>query len=961
MANWSDLKAAVTKVIKTNGNQEITGAVLQNALNNIISNVGENASFVGVATPSTNPGTPDGNVFYIASESGTYSNFGGIVNNGECLILKKNEDSWVSIETGIITNKKLSSLLGLVIDTSTFVNGQWVNNGESLSSNDNSSYLRNSVPMPISAFPDTIVSLYSNTGQIKRIADMGLTLKFRNKSKQDVSYSYVQSGQCIQLSAEASELCIHGTTEIINNINGFSFLGFIFINSLVQDIAQNTQGVAQNTQDIAQNTQDIEALNVMLVGGSVNYTTGAQLGVYVNHAYVGSTLGDNPTLNPTNSALGRIDVTDIPDGTLIYVTKDGENVFDGITWKFFNSNGDRVLGIAGGSTSEKNRGQLKPNGAVVLGLHIENTNIKGDAETYMSDFHINNVPNKQQGLDARITENKKDIAQNAQDIEELQQTITGGALNYVTGAKLGVYVNHAYAGSILGDNPVSNSTNSALGRIDISQVNTGTLIYVTKDGKNVFDGITWKFFGEDGNQITSSTSGGSSSTNNRGYIVPSGAKTLGLHMSNARIDEDIITFLSALQINNVPDTAQGFEQRITQNTQDIAQNAQDIEELQQTIADVQQHIGSISDYKNTLKILFIGSSFGVDTINEVGNICASFGKDVVLGNAYIGAATLQTFIDRYDSDHGVTYYKWKYKATKWQIYNGNTGKWLDTDSNITDEGEKPNDSVLLQWLLTDEAWDFIILQNGAYQSPYQDQSAFWTKGEDENITNNIVQNMINRCKKSCLYSNPVFGMNMTWAFSVYHTISESHGPSGANDDKWLSYGSNQKERQTGMWNNIATNYKDCIENCEDVKFVIPSGTAVQNARANSTLRQSTICTSASPAPPTISQAEAITDLDNISNTYPFMNNSTNWTNKTDFTRDSIHADFGITRYIIAATLFQTFIAKVLNLDIADCTYRIAQGSGNYREQLCTPVTDDNFNDIVACVKNAILKPYEITA
>ena len=53
MAKWSDLKAAVAKVIKTNSNQEITGAVLQNVLNNIISNVGENATFAGVATPTT--------------------------------------------------------------------------------------------------------------------------------------------------------------------------------------------------------------------------------------------------------------------------------------------------------------------------------------------------------------------------------------------------------------------------------------------------------------------------------------------------------------------------------------------------------------------------------------------------------------------------------------------------------------------------------------------------------------------------------------------------------------------------------------------------------------------------------------------------------------------------------------------------------------------------------------------
>ena len=819
MANWSTLKAAIANVIKTNGNQEITGAVLQNTLNSIVSAVGENATFAGIATPSTNPGAPDGNVFYIASESGTYSNFGGIVNNGECLILKKNEDSWVSIETGIITNKKLSNLLGLVIDTSTFVNGQWTGNGEGLSSNNNSSYLRNSGPIPILGNTNNIISLYSNTGQKKRIADMGLVLKFRNKSKQDVSFSYVQSGQYIQLSAEASELYIHGTTENINNINGFSFFGFIFINSLMQniaqntqdiaqntqDIAQNTRDIAQNTQDIAQNTQDIEALNNTLVGGSVNYTTGAQLGVYPNHAYVGSTLGDNPISNATNSALGRIDVSDIPDNTLIYITKGGENIYDGIVFKFFNSSGNQVNATTGGSSSEKNRGRLKPNGAVVLGLHILNTYIKGDAETYMSDFHINNVPNKQQGFDVRITENEKDIAQNTQDIEALNNTVT---------------------------------------------------------------------------------------------------------------------------------------------------------ELQDDFENI-----SVSDYKTTLKILFIGSSFGVDTVREVGNICASFGKNVILGNAYIGAATLDVFLKRFQGNKGVTYYKWKYQATTWEQYNGTTGKWSsEPDSDITDEGEPApaNDTVLMDWLLADEAWDFIIMQNGAYQSPYEDQSSFWEKGEDGQITRNIVQELIDLCKKACLYSNPVFCMNMTWAFSIYHTISESHGPNGADDDHWLSYGNNQKERQLGMWRNIAKNYKDCISNCPDVKFIIPSGTAVQNARANSTLRQSTIYTKATPAPPTISQAETITDLDNISSTYAFMDNSTNWRNKTDFTRDSIHADFGITRYIIAATLFQTFIAKVLNLDIADCTYRIAQGTGDYREQLCTPVTDDNFSDIITCVKNAINNPYTIS-
>lgn len=95
MASWTILKEAIASVIKTNGNQEITGQLLQNALNNIITNVGENATFAGIATPTTNPGTPDGPVFYIATTAGSYSNFGSLeVSKGETAILQWNNGTW---------------------------------------------------------------------------------------------------------------------------------------------------------------------------------------------------------------------------------------------------------------------------------------------------------------------------------------------------------------------------------------------------------------------------------------------------------------------------------------------------------------------------------------------------------------------------------------------------------------------------------------------------------------------------------------------------------------------------------------------------------------------------------------------------------------------------------------------------------------------------------------------------
>lgn len=110
MGNYEQLKQAVSDVIKTNGNQEITGAILQSALLSIISRVGENSTFAGIAVPETNPGTPDQNVFYIASQPGNYSNFGSIKLVDEVLILSNKNGYWVKFDTGITTAAKVTEL-----------------------------------------------------------------------------------------------------------------------------------------------------------------------------------------------------------------------------------------------------------------------------------------------------------------------------------------------------------------------------------------------------------------------------------------------------------------------------------------------------------------------------------------------------------------------------------------------------------------------------------------------------------------------------------------------------------------------------------------------------------------------------------------------------------------------------------------------------------------------------------
>lgn len=124
MGNYEELKAAVASVIKANGNQEITGQVLQNTLTTLISQIGVNATFAGIATPSTAPGTPDQNVFYIAGQSGTYPNFNAIVLDNEIAILSNKSGTWVKTTTGFATNDGIGNVIGLdnVNDRPVYVN-----------------------------------------------------------------------------------------------------------------------------------------------------------------------------------------------------------------------------------------------------------------------------------------------------------------------------------------------------------------------------------------------------------------------------------------------------------------------------------------------------------------------------------------------------------------------------------------------------------------------------------------------------------------------------------------------------------------------------------------------------------------------------------------------------------------------------------------------------------------------
>ena len=180
MGNYEQLKQAISDVIKTNGNQEITGAIMQNALLSIISTVGSNATFAGIATPDTNPGRHDQNVFYLASEPGIYSNFGGVELTDQVLIFTDKKGNWAKQDSGIATSAKILEL-----------------------GNKTSSYLRD---VNIIDFfkKNEVVIVYGSVGEIAskiEFIQLGTFVSLTTNCKE--GDEFVLSGQCVSVNARA--------------------------------------------------------------------------------------------------------------------------------------------------------------------------------------------------------------------------------------------------------------------------------------------------------------------------------------------------------------------------------------------------------------------------------------------------------------------------------------------------------------------------------------------------------------------------------------------------------------------------------------------------------------------------------------------------------------------------------------------------------------------------------------
>ena len=111
MANYSNLLATIAANIYQNNNNEVTADMVKTAMDAVVACIGNGYLYKGVATPATDPSSPDEKVFYLASEAGTYTNFGGlVVAAGEVAILKGSGNSWSKDALGVASTEAITAI-----------------------------------------------------------------------------------------------------------------------------------------------------------------------------------------------------------------------------------------------------------------------------------------------------------------------------------------------------------------------------------------------------------------------------------------------------------------------------------------------------------------------------------------------------------------------------------------------------------------------------------------------------------------------------------------------------------------------------------------------------------------------------------------------------------------------------------------------------------------------------------
>ena len=186
--------------------------------------------------------------------------------------------------------------------------------------------------------------------------------------------------------------------------------------------------------------------------------------------------------------------------------------------------------------------------------------------------------------------------------------------------------------------------------------------------------------------------------------------------------------------------------------------------------------------RDTVRILAIGNSFSQDAIEQnLYELAKADGIPVIIGNAYIGGCSLERHVNNSRSGEGIYAYR-----------------------KIGADGiKRETKKVSLPDIIADEKWDYVSLQQS---SPLSGQYDTYVKSLPE----------LYGYVKSRVPEKAKFILHQTWAYS------KDSGHKG-----FANYNRDQME----MYNAIVDANRKAAK-LVGIKIIVPSGTAVQNARTS---------------------------------------------------------------------------------------------------------------------------------
>ncbi|MDR1585222.1 MAG: DUF4886 domain-containing protein [Prevotellaceae bacterium] len=192
---------------------------------------------------------------------------------------------------------------------------------------------------------------------------------------------------------------------------------------------------------------------------------------------------------------------------------------------------------------------------------------------------------------------------------------------------------------------------------------------------------------------------------------------------------------------------------------------------------------SVAQNQRTIRILAIGNSFSVDAVeNYLYELGEAAGVNLIIGNANIGGCSLERH--RNNSVSGAADYQYM------KIVNGT--KTLKKKST-------------LEYCLTDEPWDYISFQQVSQNSGlYDTYYPFLTE-------------LAAYVKQKALNPKVTYMLHRTWAYAQNSTHKGF---------------ANYNNKQLTMYRAIVKTTNKVKKSTKDIAFIIPSGTAIQNARTS---------------------------------------------------------------------------------------------------------------------------------